>query len=344
MRETLIKPSPPFDFAATARFMRFTEAEIVDIFKGERYRRALHFNERLHLLTVESRGTLARPLLTVSLSNHNKETAQVESNAIAAAATALVRQMFSADHDLGKFRARIKGDLLMQRIEAAHRGLHIARWPSLFEALTISILSQQISTVVAMTLKRRLVEKFGARLMVNGDSFHAFPRAETLAGKTIDELRALGISGAKAMSITEMAKLVASGELDEKEMGNHDNETVIAGLTRLRGVGRWTAEWALMLYFGRADVFPAGDLALRGFVVKYYNDGAAMTERDIRALAHARWGEWSSYAAIYLLAGMRAGIINLQRERVLLSNQDALSVNSASHQQKRRGRKTETTR
>lgn len=311
MREILIKPRAPFDFAATARFMRFSEAEIVDTFNDRRYRRAFHFNEHLRLLTVESRGTIARPSLAISLDDHNRETkARVEPDA--AAATALVRRMFSADDDLGKFRARIKDDLLLQPIEAAHRGLHIARWPSLFEALTVSILSQQISTIVAMTLKRRLVEKFGARLTVNAESFYAFPCSETLAGKTVDELRALGISGAKAVSITEMAKLSAVGELDERALENEDNETVIESLTRLRGVGRWTAEWALMLYFGRRDVFPAGDLALRGFIIKYYNDGAAMIEREIRALAHARWGAWSSYAALYLLAGMRAGIINLR--------------------------------
>ena len=51
---------------------------------------------------------------------------------------------------------------------------------------------------------------------------------------------------------------------------------------------------------------------MRGFVIKYYNDGKPMTEREVRSLAAERWGEWSSYAAIYFLAGMRAGIISLR--------------------------------
>jgi 3-methyladenine DNA glycosylase/8-oxoguanine DNA glycosylase len=74
-----------------------------------------------------------------------------------------------------------------------------------------------------------------------------------------------------------------------------------------------------MLHFGRADVFAASDLFLRGAVVKYYNDGAPMTEREIRAFASRRWGAWQSYAALYLLAGMRAGSVTLKPERVLLS-------------------------
>lgn len=305
--EIYIKPRAPFDFAATARFLRFTEREAVDTFRDGSYRRAIHLGKRLHLLRVESRGTLSRPMLSVRLERESKA-GSVETQA----AETLVRLIFSAEHDLKKFRAQVAGDTLMSKLEVAHRGLHIARWPTVFEALVISILSQQISTIVAMTLKQRLVEKFGERLKADGETFLAFPRAEALARASLDELRALGLSGSKAVSIIEMAGRVVGGELNEEELEREDNESLITRLSSLRGVGRWTAEWALMLHFGRTNVFPAGDLALRGFVSKYYNDGRAMSEREIRLLAEARWGDWASYAAVYFLAGMRAGIINLR--------------------------------
>lgn len=313
--ELILKPRAPFDFAATARFLRFTEREAVDTFTDGIYRRAIHFENRLRLLKVESRGTLARPLLAIELDGDGKATtAETEK------AESTVRRIFSTDHDLKKFRAEVAGDALMSKLEAMLRGLHIARWPDLFEALVISILLQQISTVVGWTLKRRLVEKFGEILTGAGETFYAFPRAEAVARAGTDELRALGLSGSKAASIIELAKRVCEGELDEEELKREDNEALIARLTQLRGIGRWTAEWALMLHFGRTDVFPAGDLALRGFVVKYYNEGRSMTEREIRALATARWDSWASYAAIYFLAGMRESIINLRPESVLLSN------------------------
>src|SRR4051812_947082 len=135
--EISIKPRAPFDFAATAGFLRFTEREAVDTFRDGSYRRALHLGERLHLLRVESCGTLSRPLLVVKLEDESR--AHDAEHEIAAA---LVRLIFSTDHDLKKFRAQVAGDALMSKLEAAHRGLHIARWPSLFEALVISILSQ----------------------------------------------------------------------------------------------------------------------------------------------------------------------------------------------------------
>ncbi|HKQ50753.1 MAG TPA: hypothetical protein VJT74_00190, partial [Pyrinomonadaceae bacterium] len=126
-------------------------------------------------------------------------------------------------------------------------------------------------------------------------------------------------SGSKVTAIIELAQKARDGELDESELSRDDNEALIMRLTRLRGIGRWTAEWALMLHFGRTDVFPAGDLALRGFVVKYYNNGVAMHEREIRALANSLWGEWASYAAVYFLAAMRTGTINLRPLRAIIS-------------------------
>ena len=313
--EVIIKPRAPFDFAATARFLRFTEREAVDTFENGIYRRAIYLENQLHLLKVQSRGTLARPLLVVSIEREDRVTP-----AGMKMAEAIVRRIFSTDHDLKKFRAQVAGDALMSKLEAVHRGLHMACWPDLFEALVISILLQQISTAVALTLKRRLVENFGETLMTAGETFYAFPRATALATTNVDALRALGLSGSKATSIIELARRIHEGELNEVELERVDNESLIERLTQLRGIGRWTAEWALMLHFGRTDVFPAGDLALRGFVLKYYNDGRLMTEREIRALAEVRWGKWASYAAVYFLAGMRAGIINLRPESVLLSN------------------------
>ena len=314
--EIIIRPRAPFDFAATARFLRFTEREAVDTFADGRYRRALHLGERLHLLNVASTGTLARPSLSVTLERGGRASTREKEEALAR-----VRQIFSTEHDLKKFRAQVAGDPLMSKLEVMHRGLHIARWPSVFEALVISILSQQISTIVAMTLKRRLVEQYGERLESGGETFLAFPRAEALAEAEPQALRALGLSGSKVAAVTELAQKARGGELDETVLAGEDNEALIERLTRLRGIGRWTAEWALMLHFGRTDVFPAGDLALRGFVVKYYNDGRALAEREIRALAEARWGEWASYAAVYFLAGMRAGTINLRPLRAIIKEE-----------------------
>lgn len=313
MHAHTLRPRAPFNFAATAGFFRFTEAEIVDHFDGEIYARAIHLGGKLTLLRVASEGTLSRPALAVSLSPSHSATQAV------IAAGQMVSRMFSVGHDLRLWRARVEGDLLMRRLEAAHRGLHLPRWATLFEALTNSILLQQIATPVAWTLRRRVVERFGESSEFGDGTFHAFPRPAALARATVESLRALGLSGAKAQSIIELARACESGALDGERLACEDNESIIARLSTLRGVGRWTAEWVLMLHFGRTDVFAASDLFLRGAVAKYYNEGAPIRESEVRAVARGRWGEWQSYAALYLLAGVRAGSVTLKPERVLLS-------------------------
>jgi len=320
MPDLTLRARPPFDFAATARFLRFTEAEAVDTFAEGRYRRALHFGEQLLLLSVVgSRTSGGRPTLTVRLTPEAPEavvTAQTEADA-----ARTVSDMFSLEHDLAVWRALLVRDPLMLRLEAEHRGLHLPRWPSLFEALVTSILLQQIATSVAITFRRRVVERYGEALETGGETYLAFPRAGALARASVEELRALGLSNAKATCIVEVARACASGELSSASLEQDDNETIIARLSSLRGIGRWTAEWVLMLHFGRPDVFPAADLFLRGVVIKYYNRGVSLNEREIRAFAAKRWGAYRSYSALYFLAGMRAGTITLKPERVLSSKQ-----------------------
>jgi DNA-3-methyladenine glycosylase II len=315
MPELVLKARPPFDFASTARFLRFTDAEAVDTFNGGRYGRAIHFGERLFLLSVEADGTRARPAVRVKLAPEQFVTPQILDDA-----ARVVRDVFSLEHDLSVWRAHLARDAPVRRLEAEHRGLHLPRWPSLFEALVTSILLQQIATPVAITFRRRVVERYGETLEQGGETYFAFPRAGALARASVEELRALGLSNAKATCIIEVARASVSGELSSDNLARDDNETVIARLSSLRGIGRWTAEWVLMLHLGRADVFPAADLFLRGVVIKYYNHGAAMNEREIRAFAAKRWGAYQSYSALYFLAGMRAGTITLKPERVLSSD------------------------
>jgi len=318
----LIIPAPKsFNLSATARFFRFSDAEIVDTLDGGRYRRLFQLSSfssatSLHLVTVETAKATSN---TASLRNAPGLSLTFLPEADDRArnhAAQIVASMFSTRHDLRGFRRLTKQDAVLGAVERAHRGLHLPRYASLFEALTVSILLQQIATAVAVVLKRRFVERFGERIEVEGQYFFAFPSPERIAGAEHTELRSLGLSGAKAQSILDLARFMLSAPAFADELAAEDNETIIERLSTLRGVGRWTAEWALMLYFGRTDVFPAGDLALRAIASKYYSGGGQFTESALRRFALERWGVWASYACIYLFAGLRAGLLTLERQRI----------------------------
>ena len=105
----------PFDFAASARFLRYTEAETVDNFHDGTYSRLVRFDNRLRLMRVRAAAAAGntKTNLIVSLSPDPPKSPVAVAKRDAEASAALVARMFSVEHDLKKFRARVSGDSLM---------------------------------------------------------------------------------------------------------------------------------------------------------------------------------------------------------------------------------------
>ena len=118
------------------------------------------------------------------------------------------------------------------------------------ETLLRTIVGQQVSVAAARSMWAKLEAAFGSP-----------PDLNLLLGATDDELRAAGMSRQKAGYIRSLASLVISGELDLDKLPD-DDEDAIALLTKIKGIGRWSAEIYLLFAEGRGDVFPAGDLAV----------------------------------------------------------------------------------
>jgi DNA-3-methyladenine glycosylase II len=101
---------------------------------------------------------------------------------------------------------------------------------------------------------------------------------------------------------------VASGELDlEKFRRSKSADGIISELMKLRGMGRWTAEYVLIRGLTRTDVLPADDLAIRKSVSHYYFKDAKIDAQAVRSLADG-WGKWKGLAAFYLMRAGRFGI------------------------------------
>jgi len=176
--------------------------------------------------------------------------------------------------------------------------------PTPFEMLVGSITAQQVNLAFAFACRARLVRRFGTPVKVGRETVWAFPEPARLAVARVRELRRLKYSTRKAEYIRDLARAVVSGALDLEALRVAESALVIAQLTALRGLGRWTADWFLARCLGRGDVCPAGDLAVRKAFVHYYGRGRALSEDTIRRRARA-WGEHQSLAVHYILAGMR---------------------------------------
>ncbi len=123
-----------------------------------------------------------------------------------------------------------------------------------FAALVRSILYQQLAGAAAATIHRRLIEALG------GDVSPAAVMALSL-----DAMRAAGLSGNKAASLKDLAAKVRDGTvvLDPQGLRREGDDEVVARLSAVRGIGRWTAEMFLMFQLRRLDVWPTGDLGVR---------------------------------------------------------------------------------
>ena len=153
------------------------------------------------------------------------------------------------------------------------------------QTLLRTIVGQQVSVAAARSMWAKLETAFGAP-----------PDLTLLLAASDEELRAAGMSRQKSGYIRSLAELVISGELDLSSLPE-DDEEAIALLTKIKGIGRWSAEIYLLFAEGRADVFPAGDLAVLIEVWRLMGLPDKPSEKQLRAIAE-KWRPYRGAAAV----------------------------------------------
>ncbi len=181
-------------------------------------------------------------------------------------------------------------DPVMAAIIAKVGPCRITRRPERFRALARAIVFQQLAGAAATAIFARVVAIYPGR---------AFPRpAEVLA--TPDEiLRKAGLSAKKALYIKDLAAHIEKRILNFHRFSCMTDEEVIADLTRVKGIGRWTAEMFLMFNLARPDVLPVDDLGVRNAVARAYSMRKPPTPKELRVFGQ-RWTPYRTAAAWYL--------------------------------------------
>lgn len=158
----------------------------------------------------------------------------------------------------------------------------------LFHALVSSIISQQISTKAAITIKGRLLEQLGEIT------------PSTIARAHMADIQKCGMSMRKAGYVKGISEAVNSGEIDIDGLHALPDEDVIAKLTALHGVGVWTAEMMLLFSLQRPDIVSWGDLAIRRGMMNVYGL-KVLTKADFEKY-RKRYAPYGSTASLYLWA------------------------------------------
>src|SRR5258708_2631820 len=131
----------------------------------------------------------------------------------------------------------------------------------LFEDLVDAIISQQLSGKASATIFGRFKKLFDSK----------FPTAEEILETHNEKLRSAGLSYAKVKYIKSLAEAIYTQELVLENLSGMADEEVVTHLTKVKGIGRWTAEMILIFSLRRPDVFSLGDLGLRKAVSNLYN-------------------------------------------------------------------------
>lgn len=186
-------------------------------------------------------------------------------------------------------------DPVLGRLIAAYPGIHLKRRSDPFTTLARAIVGQQISVKAADSIWRRFVA------VIDPSTTSPFPQLSplTVAATELTALRACGLSQSKAVYLTDLAQHFASGKLDPKHWRTLDDEALIAALTDVKGIGRWTAEMFLMFHELRPDVLPVDDIGLQRAVANEFNGGEWLP-RDALFAVGELWRPWRSVATWYL--------------------------------------------
>lgn len=273
-----VELEPPLNLAASLRsFGRWGDDGIDRWDEHTLVRTVALDGERIVPLVARPTGDLSHPGLELALP-------AIEAGDAAKVAD-LVRATFvTLPVELSALAAT---DERVDRLVALYEGIVPVLVPDPFTALIRSISAQQVNLRWASTVRRRLAERYGTRHEVGGEyvySLHPSP----LATASVEELRAIQLTTAKARSVIACAETAVSGELEPRDLAAMNDDELLAHLTRIPGIGRWSAEWFLARTLGRPRVV-GGDLGVRKAVGRLYQTADMPSEDEVRRLTE-HWG------------------------------------------------------
>jgi DNA-3-methyladenine glycosylase II len=211
-----------------------------------------------------------------------------------------VTALFDLETNLAPFYEHLRDDPDLAYMTADYYGLRLIGIPDLFEALCWSIIGQQINLTFAYMLKRRLVELAGEKITYQEHVFYGFPTPERVAAFTVEQLRLLQFSGRKAEYLIGVARAFASGEISKAQLlALPTAEAMAQRLISIRGIGEWTAHYALMKSVKVPTSVPYGDVGLYNALYTLKGLPKRPSRAELASVFNAFEG-WEAYLTLYL--------------------------------------------
>lgn len=241
---------PPFRLDLTVWALRRRQKNQIDNWAGEIYSRVFVVNNT----AIQARTMQIGNSLEVKLTS-----TKPISDALLTV-TSNLKKMLGLERNIEEFYTLAKQDTHLQLLSKSFVGFKPPRFPTIYEALVNAITCQQISLDAGLAVLNRLSKKYGREFKDKDNTQYAFPLPKDLAKADEQSLRDLGLSYQKARTIIELSKLLINEKILFKEMETLPNKEIANRLIEIKGIGRWSAEYALLRGFGRIDTFPGDDV------------------------------------------------------------------------------------
>ena len=190
-----------------------------------------------------------------------------------------------------QYLQHLSRDPQLKKLIRQHGPVELKPRKNLCLYLCYSIMSQQLSTKVASVIRQRFLDLYGGE-----------PRPQQILDTPFEQLRGIGLSNAKVNYVQNVARFELEKGMGHRQLSAMSNEEVIAYLTSIKGVGKWTVEMLLMFALGREDLFAIDDLGLRQAVIGLYGLKQRKKKTQDAAILKiaAQWAPYRTYACLYL--------------------------------------------
>ncbi len=293
-----LRPRPPFRLDLTVWALRRRAHNVVDRFDDGIWRRIIVIGRSPVALAVTQTRRGSHPEIEVRIS-------AARPLAVKAEVAAIVARMLGLEVDLSDFYRLARGDARLRELSERLRGMKPVRYATIFEAFANAIACQLVSLSAGMHVLNRLAEAFGVRGEADGAAtpMRSFPAAAMVARSNPDALRALGLSRQKGEYLIGLARMAIDPkdrDFASIEQLADDNNNAIARLSKIRGVGRWTAEYVMLRGFGRINIFPGDDVGGRNKLFEWLGVSDEPTYDGVGKMLE-RWHPYGGLIYLHLI-------------------------------------------
>jgi DNA-3-methyladenine glycosylase II len=285
----------PFRLDLTVWALRRRKTNIVDQWDNNQYTRIIVFYNNPVKITVIQEGISTEPKIRVNLKSRKEITHKIQEEA-----ELLLQRMLGIIVDLQPFYELASKNYMLKSLVSRFLGVKPPRFYSIFEGLINAISCQEITLDLGILMQNRLSENFGMKFIDNDITLYAFPRPEDLLEVSEEDIKKLGFSRQKTKAIKELAVAVFTKKIELTNIEKMGNDEVIAYLSTIGGIGRWSAEYVLLRGLGRLDTFPGDDIGAKNNLKRIFCLDSKPDYEEIKKLT-SQWHPYEGLIYFHLL-------------------------------------------